>query len=139
MDELDRLIDYTLETLPLEPLPAGFKPRLVSRISRRKPGFRLEFTDIAIPVFLAVFGIILVLCLLWINSTIDPVWFLRLQLEWQLLRLRVLAIQNLNPLVPAVVIGVGAALVLLLGVVAWLAQARGRNQDFLSHNPISQH
>jgi hypothetical protein len=126
MDELERLIDHTLDTLPVEPLPPGFTPKLIARISRRKPGFRLEFTDIAVPVFLAIFGILLVFCLFWIYSTIDPIWFMRLQLEWQLLRLRVMALPNLNTLVPGLLVGVGTGLVLLLGVVAWLTQGSGK-------------
>jgi hypothetical protein len=67
MDEFpfveDAQLDHALNQLPLAPLPSGFVQQVMTRVpqSAEPVRFQLEFFDWAIPLFTAVFTLILIL------------------------------------------------------------------------------
>lgn len=85
MNELDPLIDAALESYPKAPLPPRFVRRTMAAIrAAHRPRFRLEFLDLALPGFLALFAATLVGLALWLAAAFNPLWVLELQvrLNW---------------------------------------------------------
>lgn len=73
----DVLVETALATLPLAPLPSGFIPRTMRRLTPRPvivARFRLDFLDMAIPVGLSVFAAALVLLTLWLIGFLSFPW-----------------------------------------------------------------
>ena len=66
MVDQDTLLDDWLDSVPLAPLPSGFVSRVMAQVQTvpqavRPPRFRLEFLDWALPVFTALFALLLML------------------------------------------------------------------------------
>jgi hypothetical protein len=122
MDDVERVIDDVLNAQPLVPLPYGFKQRLMGQIANQKPGFRLEFLDIAIPGFIAGFCEFIFLSLVWLYLALDPSWLRLLQLEWELIRLKVGVVPNLEILASGGLVLGWVVLSLILASIAWLIQ-----------------
>ena len=55
MDEYDSIIDAALDSYPLDPVPSGFTRQVMSQIVTRPAPFRLDFLDLALPVFFTFF------------------------------------------------------------------------------------
>jgi hypothetical protein len=51
MNRYDSLIDEALDRYPMQPLPAGFTKRVISRLPAPQPRFHLDFLDLILPVF----------------------------------------------------------------------------------------
>jgi len=103
----DPRIDAAIDSYPITPLPHGFIHRTMRKINPVPVQFQLHFLDLAIPAFFITFLGTLAAVALWTFSTINPIWFLRLEreLDW---------IQMTQPaLIPAAMIG----LLLFVGVV----------------------
>jgi hypothetical protein len=87
MDPLDPKVDSFLAELPLAPLPAGFTRRVMKALPSRQahplPKFRLEFLDLAIPTFTALFASLVFAILAVFAISRGPLEFLRLGLEIQ--------------------------------------------------------
>lgn len=88
MNELDPRIEAALESYPITPLPRGFVRRTMAQIEPSSPSFRLDFLDVAIPLFLALFILTMGVIAMLILRTADPLWVLEIQLYLQLLVLR---------------------------------------------------
>lgn len=72
----ERMIDTALDEYPLAPLPPGFVEQVMSRISAPQPvtpaPFKLQFLDVALPAFVAVFTAIV-----WgVGSWLAGQWYL---------------------------------------------------------------
>ncbi len=70
----DARIDQAINKFPMETLPPGFTDRVMTQISSSPqvaPKFRLHFIDYALPVFGALFGIILTGLVAWLTGTIQ--------------------------------------------------------------------
>jgi hypothetical protein len=88
------LIEAALETYPVAPTPEGFSKRVMLQVrqleaERRRslgaaPRFRLEFLDLALPVFFAFFGMLVIALPLGALALVDPLWLLRAQLGVQI-------------------------------------------------------
>lgn len=81
----DQLVDAFLNDIPLSPVPAGFTRRLMERIENEQkvPNFHLEFTDFAVPLFLALFTTLIFSAVLVVFVLVPPFWRLRLELQLQ--------------------------------------------------------
>ncbi len=75
----DLLLDAALDSYPLTPVPSGLVRRTLARIQPRpRPRFRLEFLDIAVPLFLVLFGLLTIWAAFWTLNYVSPYWML----EW---------------------------------------------------------
>lgn len=113
----DQLVDTFLNDIPLSPVPAGFTRRLMERIENEQkvPNFHLEFTDFAVPVFLALFTTLIFSAVLVVFVLIPPFWRLRLEMQLQ---------QSLWSLPePSFLIAAAAVCLLCITVVAALGTA----------------
>jgi hypothetical protein len=86
MNQNDRRIDAALESYPVYPAPPGFSHRVMEQIRlernlRRAFQFRLDFIDLALPIFFAFFASLGLGILLWLISLVDAHWLVLLQLE----------------------------------------------------------
>jgi anti-sigma factor RsiW len=124
MHKPDTKIDAFLDRLPLAPLPEGFTQRVMAAVknevsTKRKPGFRLEFLDLAIPVFSAffatmVFGLAALILL-------NPFILLRVQLQLQPVLWRIP-----DDIISLAVVFSGAGIFCIMGIlgaVGYLAQS----------------
>jgi hypothetical protein len=75
---LDSLIDAAFDSYPLAPLPPRFTRRTMAHIFPR-PRFRLEFLDLALPVFTTIFFISMTGLGVWLINFLNPFWLLELQ------------------------------------------------------------
>ena len=91
----DHFLDAALDSYPLAPVPPGLVRRTLARLQLR-PQFRLEFLDLAVPLFLIVFILLTVWVTFWTLNTLSPHWMLALAprlafarqwLEFELMRL----------------------------------------------------
>jgi hypothetical protein len=99
MNETDRLIDAALDSYPLAPLPPRFVRRTMAAIRAGSPAFprpkfRLEFLDVALPVFFGFFGVTILGLGLWFVNAINPLWLLQLEIrtQWYLQNLNLLPV-----------------------------------------------
>ena len=90
MNELNRrqeaLIDTTLGDYPLAPLPLDFAEQVMARIDAAQPAptairFKLQFLDIALSLFLAIFVSLSLVLGLWLTGILDIVWLPNFQLN----------------------------------------------------------
>jgi hypothetical protein len=102
MNEFDPQIDAAFDTYPLVPLPARFIRRTMVHIQPR-PRFRLDFLDLALPVFVLIFGITMISLTFWFLNATNPLWLLEFQVraEWYT--------QNMNTLPLGLIALVGIA------------------------------
>jgi hypothetical protein len=56
MDEKDALIDAALDAYPLAPTPPQFSARVMAEVRQPRLAFRLDFLDLALPGFFALFS-----------------------------------------------------------------------------------
>jgi hypothetical protein len=88
MNPLDPRLDTALNTEPKKSLPRGFVQRVMLQTAARpayaKSPFRLEFLDLALPVFAIVFVVQIALLAVWLLNQSDPFWLSRIenQLAW---------------------------------------------------------
>lgn len=76
---LDAQVDAALDSYPLSPVPPGLVRRTLTRLQPRpRPRFRLEFVDLAVPLFLVVFALLTGWALLWTLNFLFPYWMLEL-------------------------------------------------------------
>jgi hypothetical protein len=122
MNENDPLIDAALDSYPLAPLPPRFIGRTMAGIQAgSRLRFRLDFLDLALPVFFGIFGVTIIGLALWLVNALNPLWLLELQIraEWYA--------QNLN-LFPvgwfAAAAVAGAGVIALTGLLLALALDR---------------
>lgn len=77
--DADHVLDAAIDSYPLAPVPSGLVRRTLARIQPRPvPRFRLEFLDIAVPLFIVLFGILTIWAAFWTLNYISPYWML----EW---------------------------------------------------------
>jgi hypothetical protein len=77
--DADRVLDAALDSYPLTPVPSGLVRRTLARIQPRPmPRFRLEFLDIAVPLFIVLFGLLTIWAAFWTLNYVSPYW----TLEW---------------------------------------------------------
>jgi hypothetical protein len=79
----DPRIDSAINTYPMVELPEGFIAETMTRVENHRTSirFRLHFIDLAMPVFLAVFLLVLIGIGMWGAEQIDPLWLRNMQLE----------------------------------------------------------
>ena len=128
MDELDPRIDAALESYPLAPLPPGFVRRTIdtlmnqsmSQIAPAQVRFQLEFTDIAIPSFLALFLLAIAGITLFTLNFLDPLWLPRLQVRLDWLLFYATTSLPLPKLTIAATVAGSGLLLAILSLVVWL-------------------
>ena len=81
MNRSESPLDDGLAGLPPAPLPPGFIARTM-RAVRAAPRFRLNFLDLALPLFFGVFGIVLAGLALWLLDQYSPLWLLEARAQW---------------------------------------------------------
>lgn len=96
---LDAQLDAALDSYPLAPVPPGLMRRTLAKLPPRpRPRFRLEFVDLAVPMFLVIFALLTGWTLLWTLNFLSPHWMLELAprlafarqwLQFELMRLPV--------------------------------------------------
>lgn len=73
--DLDEAMDATivaaLDDFPTTPLPSGFVPATMQRIT---PRFQLQFLDLALPFLSSVIFFTVLIGLAWFTGIINPVW-----------------------------------------------------------------
>ena len=73
------VLDAALDSYPLAPVPAGLIRRALARLEPHpKIRYRLEFIDLAVPVFLVLFLLLTVWAAFWTLNYVSPYWML----EW---------------------------------------------------------
>jgi hypothetical protein len=79
----DSRIDFAIDSYPLVELPDGFTAGVINTIRKEHPRirFRLQFMDIALPMFLSLFSLLLLGICLWGMNQLDPLWIEYLKLE----------------------------------------------------------
>jgi hypothetical protein len=107
----DRMIDTAIESYPFAALPKGFVARTMQQTVQ--PKFRLNFVDVAIPLFCSAFGLLALFLMFWLWTYIDPLWFAELQLQLTLARLYI----SMAPF--SFIVGLGV----VMGVVAFVGIA----------------
>ncbi|RPI86824.1 MAG: hypothetical protein EHM41_07130 [Chloroflexi bacterium] len=101
----DQMVDAFLNELPLSPMPSGFSRSVMERIKDEQKAirFRLDFIDLAIPVFLALFATLVFSILMVIIVIIPPFWLVRLEMQVQPL---LWSLPESTYLVASIVIGI---------------------------------
>jgi hypothetical protein len=79
MHETDARLDAALNTYPIEPLPHGFSRRVMATINRKRVTYKLDFMDLALPLFLATFASITLVTFLLGVMMLDSVKQVQLQ------------------------------------------------------------
>ena len=126
MDEIDRRIDLAIQNYPVTPLPYGFNRRLMKRIHRSQPVFRLTPLDLLLPGFLGLFGMGTVAAIMLTVPMLDPLWLPRLRLDYQVFLVRLALLHDWQPyILPLIVILgmgllVGVVLAALLPIRSWV-------------------
>lgn len=105
MDDIDRKIDFGLQTYPLAPLPRGYTRRLMNRINQSQPRFGLTLMDWLLPGFFGLFGMGTLAAILLTIPLLDPLWLPKLRLQYQILLVRLAFLPDWLPyLLPIMVI-----------------------------------
>lgn len=82
MNDSDPLIDAALDSYPLAPLPPHFVRRTMAGVRAGiRPRFRLEFLDLALPVFFILFAVTLTGLGFWLLNALNPLWLLEIQIR----------------------------------------------------------
>jgi hypothetical protein len=79
---LDAIVEAALNAYPLAPAPSGFSARVMAQLRPPKPIFHLEFIDLALPAFFALFSAGILAVTLYLLFGLDKLT--RLQLELQI-------------------------------------------------------
>lgn len=79
----DPRIDAAINSYPLVELPEGFSTRVINSIRRGYPQvrFRLQFIDLALPLFLSLFSLTVLSVGIWGMNQLDLLRFEYLKLE----------------------------------------------------------
>jgi hypothetical protein len=72
----DSILDAAIESYPPAPLPSGFVNRVMAQVRQQPqaivpPRFRLQFLDVALPAFLALFTFLVVVVGMWLTGQLD--------------------------------------------------------------------
>ena len=118
----DHMVDAFLNEIPLSSVPSGFTRNVMERIQNEQKAirFRLDFIDLAIPVFLALFATLVFSILMVVIVIIPPFWLVRLEMQVQPL---LWSLPESTSLVAAIVFGIlglSAMAVVGIGGVLWL-------------------
>ncbi len=91
MFDLDPHIDAALESYPLAPVPPGLVRRTLARLEPRPQiRYRLEFLDLAVPVFVVLFLLLTIWAIFWTLNVVSPFWMLEWGTHLEIARQRVL-------------------------------------------------
>ena len=79
----DPRIDSAIKSHPIVDLPHGFTDRTITAIREEYPQirFRLQFIDLALPMFLSLFSMIFLAVCVWGMNRLDHLWLEHLRLE----------------------------------------------------------
>jgi hypothetical protein len=129
----ERVIDAALDALPVYPAPPGLKQRVMVQVrqlevesrqaARTQVRYQLDFLDFALPVFFAIFGMLVLSALLASISLLDPSWLLRMQASLHALVWR-LPVTPEGLLLFILAAGLGTLVLALLVVFLYLAPVR---------------
>jgi hypothetical protein len=123
MDDNELRVEAALGSYPVFPLPPGFTHRVMAEIRASEARFRLEFLDFALPTFLWLFFSISLISLAWMLNTLEPQWFVHVQLLFRDLQYLLINF----PYWPAVIFTIfGAAMIVFSSLVAIFALAPNR-------------
>lgn len=86
-NELDPRIDAALDSYPVFPLPEDFVHRTMAQVTPTMVRFRLDFLDLVIPAFIAIFALLAFAMLIWTLNHLNPFWVLELGATLQLVSL----------------------------------------------------
>lgn len=91
MFDSDLRIDAALESYPLAPVPPGLVRRTLARLEPRpKIRYRLEFLDLAVPVFFVLFLFLTVWAIFWTLNVVSPYWMLEWAMQLEIGRQRLM-------------------------------------------------
>ena len=140
--QIEAILDAALDSYPLAPLPDGFIHRTMYRVRvensfypQTRPGFYLEFLDLALPLFLIVLVSTGIAVTLWIVALLDPVLLeiFRIEITWWLER-NVEAVAPAQNILLGLTIGSSAALLagasLFAAVSWWTSQQESSSRSF---------
>lgn len=79
----DPRIDIAINSYPMVDLPDGFTAKVMNTIRKEHPRFRfrLQFIDLALPMFLSLFSLTLLGVCAWGMNQLEPLWLEYLKLE----------------------------------------------------------
>jgi hypothetical protein len=72
-NKYEQYIDAALDSYPEAPLPPDFVQDTMRQVAL-STRFRVEFVDVAVPAFIAIFGTTILGLLIWGATQIDPLW-----------------------------------------------------------------
>ncbi len=111
MDEMiidETRLDEAINSYPTAPLPPGFAQRVMVEVARTpqlEARFRLQFIDLALPVFMTMFGTAVLLTTLWLSGYRIFEWLPQPTIS--------LSIANLPEAIPDNWIGIGLIILLV--------------------------
>jgi len=116
----DSFLDAAIETYPLAPLPTDFVSRVMTQVGQQPqviilPRFKLQFLDVALPAFMALFALLLVVVGMWLTGRLDAVGLPAVQLN--------LALAGQVPPwfgISAIVVLGEVMVAIMVGVMLWL-------------------
>lgn len=119
-NERDSILDAAIESYPLAPLPSGFVGRIMAQVGQQSqdivlPRFQLQFLDVALPAFLALFAFLVVTVGVWLTRGLNSAGLAGFQLNLTLIG-QIPAWFGLSAIA---VIGEVMA-VIMVGVMLWL-------------------
>jgi hypothetical protein len=123
LDAKELRVETALTTYPVVPLPPGFKRRVMAEIVKYETRFHLDFLDFVLPVFLWLFCSISFLTLAWLLRSLDPLWFVHLQIAIRSLQVYLIGF----PYWPVVMFSVfGMATIVLSTIIAYFVLTPNR-------------
>jgi hypothetical protein len=119
-NDQDSFLDAAIETYPLAPLPTDFVSRVMTQVGQQPqviilPRFKLQFLDVALPAFMALFALLLVVVGMWLTGRLDAAGLPAVQLN--------LALAGQVPPwfgISAVVVLGEVMVAIMVGVMLWL-------------------
>jgi hypothetical protein len=85
-NDQDSCLDAAIETYPLAPLPSGFVNRVMAQVKQQpqaivRPRFRLQFLDVALPAFMALFALLVMVVGMWLTGQLGAAGLPAVQLN----------------------------------------------------------
>lgn len=123
----DQMVVAFLNEIPLSPVPSGFTRSVMERIRDEQKAirFRLDFIDLAIPVFLALFATLVFSILMVVIVIIPPFWLVRLEMQVQPLLWSLPEPTLLTTSIVVSILGISLMVILLVAGLLWLRPAIG--------------
>lgn len=122
---LDLLIEAALNAYPLAPPPPGFTARVMAEVWQApRLAFRLEFIDLALPAFFALFGAGTLAVMMFVLFSLTQLTRMQLDLQAKIILAQVLILQQQTVIIWMPLLAICALLLLagMIGLGIWATQ-----------------